>query len=198
MKHRQGLAHDVVMGMTDAQGRAVVDARLEDERPRPEIQPVGKSRQRQVVAVQHGITLASALGGGRVHGAGRRRDRRPCGPADGAGSGACDGDGPRKKGGGSWPPPSALNESGSFDLPVLGGAGHAPDPSTSNEVSPAAATVRNGHAPIPGNRRGRFMPDRHLISGLGSREIGKSCGRFETDETRPPRPDCAAPCPHPR
>ena len=38
-----------------AQGvTAMIDARTEDERPRPEIQPVGKSRQRQVRAVQHG------------------------------------------------------------------------------------------------------------------------------------------------
>ena len=57
------LAHDVMMGVTDAQGLiAIVDARVNGERPRPEIQPVGKcqGRQRQVRAVQHGETLTSA------------------------------------------------------------------------------------------------------------------------------------------
>jgi hypothetical protein len=52
-------------GVTDAQGLiAMIRARTEDERPRPEIQPVGKRRQRQVRAVQHGKTLASASIGG--------------------------------------------------------------------------------------------------------------------------------------
>jgi hypothetical protein len=53
-----------MMGVTGAQGLiAIVDARICDERPRPEIQPVGKcqGRQRQVRAVQqHGETLTSA------------------------------------------------------------------------------------------------------------------------------------------
>ena len=43
-----------MMGVTDAQGLiAIVDARVDGERPRPEIQPVGKcqGRQRQVRAV---------------------------------------------------------------------------------------------------------------------------------------------------
>jgi hypothetical protein len=56
-----------MMGLTGAQGLiAMVDARIARERPRPEIQPVGKrpSRQRQVRAVQHGETLASAEKGG--------------------------------------------------------------------------------------------------------------------------------------
>ncbi len=52
-----------MMGVTGAQGLiAIVDARVCGERPRPEIQPVGKcqGRQRQVRAVQHGETLTSA------------------------------------------------------------------------------------------------------------------------------------------
>jgi hypothetical protein len=55
----------IMMGVTDAQSlQAIVDARIKDERPRPAIQPVGKSRQRQVRAVQHGEILASARKGG--------------------------------------------------------------------------------------------------------------------------------------
>ncbi len=45
-----------MMGVTDAQGLiAIVDARVSRERPRPEIQPVGKcqGRQRQVRAVHN-------------------------------------------------------------------------------------------------------------------------------------------------
>jgi len=58
---RHHITHDVMMEMTDAQGLiAMIDARVKSERPRPEIQPVGKSRQRQVRAVQHGKTLTSA------------------------------------------------------------------------------------------------------------------------------------------
>jgi hypothetical protein len=53
-----------MMRLTGAQGTiATVDARVNRERPRPEIQPIGKcqGRQRQVLAVQrHGETLTSA------------------------------------------------------------------------------------------------------------------------------------------
>jgi len=59
--HRLKCAHRYGMTRADAKRRAaIVDARREDERPRPEIQPVGKGRQRQVMAVQHGGNLASA------------------------------------------------------------------------------------------------------------------------------------------
>ena len=50
-----------MMRQTDALGVVtMVAARGKDERPRPAIQPVGKSRQRQAIAVQHGDTLTSA------------------------------------------------------------------------------------------------------------------------------------------
>jgi hypothetical protein len=38
------LAHDIMMVETDAQDRlAIIDTRIERERPRPEVQPIGKS-----------------------------------------------------------------------------------------------------------------------------------------------------------
>jgi len=55
-----------MIGVTGARGQiAIVDARISGERPRPEIQPVGKRQCRQclVRAVQHGNTLASAVEG---------------------------------------------------------------------------------------------------------------------------------------
>jgi hypothetical protein len=55
-----------MIGVTGARGQiAIVDARQSGERPRPEIQPVGKRQCRQclVHAVQHGKTLASAVEG---------------------------------------------------------------------------------------------------------------------------------------
>lgn len=50
-----------MMVIADHERLAVgVEARTEDERPRAEIQPIEKSRLRQVRAVQHGQTLTSA------------------------------------------------------------------------------------------------------------------------------------------
>lgn len=57
------VAHDAMIGVTGAKGQiAIVDARVGGERPRPEIQPVGKRQSRQclVRAVKHGKTLTSA------------------------------------------------------------------------------------------------------------------------------------------
>lgn len=54
-------AHFAMLERANAKVRAaIVDARREDERPRAEIQPIRKGRQRQVIAVQHGGTLAFA------------------------------------------------------------------------------------------------------------------------------------------
>jgi hypothetical protein len=55
-----------MIGVTGARGQiAIVDARAGGERPRPEIQPVGKRQCRQglVRAAQHGNTLTSAVEG---------------------------------------------------------------------------------------------------------------------------------------
>lgn len=49
------VAHEAMMAITDGECLAVaVEARAEDERPRAEIQPIEKSRLRQIRAVQHG------------------------------------------------------------------------------------------------------------------------------------------------
>ncbi len=53
-----------MMGVECARGlTTMIDVRIDSERPRPEIQPVRKGRQRQVSAVKHGDTLASAAVG---------------------------------------------------------------------------------------------------------------------------------------
>ena len=73
-------AHRVMLGRANAKVRAaVVDARRKDERPRAEIQPVRKGRQRQVIAVQHGETLASARDSGGLLGVSRGGDSRRTG-----------------------------------------------------------------------------------------------------------------------
>ncbi|QEH36335.1 hypothetical protein OJF2_48960 [Aquisphaera giovannonii] len=60
-------AHPNRIEIGDAQGQtAMIDARVEDERPRPEKVPERKSRQSQVLAVQHGETLASAARAGHM------------------------------------------------------------------------------------------------------------------------------------
>ena len=54
-------AHQAMMALADDECLAIrVEARTEDERPRAEIQPIEKSRLRQIRAVQHGQTLTSA------------------------------------------------------------------------------------------------------------------------------------------
>ncbi len=161
-------AHDVMMGGANAQSLTNVDsARMSGERPRPEIQPVGKcqGRQRQVRAVQHGETLTSAVERRDHEVKHRRFDERGARPLQH----------------GVWDVLASLDQSSS-----QGGPSGSRDVDTTrprtrsfNHSSECFGPKTAPRSSIAFNLcRGEAPPSdtdyRHSIETLGSRKIGKS------------------------